>query len=263
MTKIEFSQSIEEVVQNVVNLHNLASGTESERKFHRTRVYNAEHLVVVKRPDGLIFAPVKWSGTSNNTPIKYDNRQHGVSTRYQDAVENLGLKIVREGNPDHEFYYGEFLEYCNRHNFNESPAGLPHSASGSRKFWILPGDVLSEQNSFPDEIQNPEKYFEGLTKASIVNAYERNAKARSACIAFHSPICQACSIDFGEVYGKLGEGFIHVHHKIPLHQINERYEVDPINDLVPVCPNCHAMIHRSKPMLTIEELARNIRRSAK
>ncbi|RME44545.1 MAG: HNH endonuclease, partial [Chloroflexi bacterium] len=55
-------------------------------------------------------------------------------------------------------------------------------------------------------------------------------------------------------YGELGKGFIHVHHVIPLSEIDSRYEVDPINDLCPVCPNCHAMIHREEPPLTIKQL---------
>lgn len=49
-------------------------------------------------------------------------------------------------------------------------------------------------------------------------------------------------------------GVIHVHHITPLSEIGERYKLDPVKDLRPVCPNCHAMIHRQKPSLTIEEL---------
>jgi 5-methylcytosine-specific restriction protein A len=52
----------------------------------------------------------------------------------------------------------------------------------------------------------------------------------------------------------LGEGFIHVHHLKPLAQIGEQYELDPINDLRPVCPNCHAMLHRASPALSIDAL---------
>ena len=59
------------------------------------------------------------------------------------------------------------------------------------------------------------------------------------------------------VYGKIGEGFIHVHHLLELSVIKKEYKVDPINDLRPVCPNCHAMLHRKKPAYSIEEL-RNV-----
>ncbi|MDJ0530571.1 MAG: HNH endonuclease, partial [Microcystis sp. M53600_WE12] len=66
--------------------------------------------------------------------------------------------------------------------------------------------------------------------------------------------CFVCGFDFSKVYGELGDGFIHVHHLRPLSEIKQQYRVDPINDLRPVCPNCHAMIHRRTPPLSIKEL---------
>ena len=56
------------------------------------------------------------------------------------------------------------------------------------------------------------------------------------------------------VYGDMGDGFIHVHHLKDLATIGEEYEVDPIEDLRPVCPNCHAMLHRTVPAMSIEDL---------
>ena len=64
----------------------------------------------------------------------------------------------------------------------------------------------------------------------------------------------ACKVNFGAVYGALGEGYIHVHHIKPIHLCGGEYKVDPINDLIPVCANCHAMIHRRRTPLTIDEL---------
>lgn len=49
-------------------------------------------------------------------------------------------------------------------------------------------------------------------------------------------------------------GFIHVHHINQISDIGKEYEVDPIKDLIPVCPNCHAMIHSKRPAFTIEEI---------
>jgi len=63
-----------------------------------------------------------------------------------------------------------------------------------------------------------------------------------------------CGMDFVSRYGELGSGFIHVHHVIPVSKMGPNYIVDPINDLTPVCPNCHAMLHRKDPPLEIEEL---------
>lgn len=62
-------------------------------------------------------------------------------------------------------------------------------------------------------------------------------------------------MDMSKVYGKIAEGFIHVHHLVPLSVIKEDYRLDPINDLIPESPNCHAMSHRQTPPFPLEELS--------
>lgn len=101
----------------------------------------------------------------------------------------------------------------------------------------------------PDEVHEDttEYYPEGSRHSVLVNKYERNTYAREKCIEHHGVICKACDFNFEEKYGKVGKGFIHVHHIKPISEIGETYQVDPINDLIPVCPNCHAMIHKNKP----------------
>ena len=78
-----------------------------------------------------------------------------------------------------------------------------------------------------------------------VNRYERNQQNRERCIAEHGTSCKVCRMDFGTTYGAFAEGYIHVHHVVPLAQIkdHDNHVVDPEQDLVPVCPNCHAMLH--------------------
>ena len=99
-----------------------------------------------------------------------------------------------------------------------------------------------------------DSYRAKLVQQVTINAYERNPKARAACIEEHGAICQVCDLNFESKYGKIGKGFIHVHHKVDLATISESYQVAPINDLTPVCPNCHAMIHTDKPAMDIEKL---------
>ena len=109
-------------------------------------------------------------------------------------------------------------------------------------------------NTLPEELAYSEKYPEGAKKTVTINAYERNSKARDACKAHHGLVCVVCGFDFQKVYGTLGEGFIHVHHIKPIGSVGAEYEVDPVKDLIPVCPNCHAMIHQTKPALQVEQL---------
>lgn len=109
-------------------------------------------------------------------------------------------------------------------------------------------------------IKDSPTYAEGKVTAVRVNRYERNRHARSQCIAHYGSRCVICGFDFEEVYGPIGKDKIHVHHLVPLSKVKEEYEVDPIRDLRPVCPNCHLIIHSTKEPLTIEEVRGLIRR---
>lgn len=109
-------------------------------------------------------------------------------------------------------------------------------------------------DDYSDEVNSKEIFQEGSVRQVLTKYYERNSKARQKCIDRYGTSCSVCDFNFGKSFGELGEGFIHVHHLRPIFEIAEEYEVDPIKDLRPVCPNCHAMIHRSSSPLSIEEL---------
>jgi hypothetical protein len=111
-----------------------------------------------------------------------------------------------------------------------------------------------DEETFPEEVIDAQTYYEGATKHITVNVYERSAKARKACIAHYGLDCFVCGFNFKSVYGAAGDGFIHVHHLKPLSEVGEEYRLDPIKDLRPVCPNCHAMVHRRTPAYTIKEM---------
>jgi 5-methylcytosine-specific restriction protein A len=110
-----------------------------------------------------------------------------------------------------------------------------------------------------EELATPEAFPEGAKTTVIVNAYERNKKARVACIEYHGCYCAVSGFNFASKYGELGNDFIHVHHLNPLRAVVEEYEVNPKTDLIPVCPNCHAMIHRTEPCLSIAELRERLK----
>ncbi|WP_336774150.1 DUF3427 domain-containing protein [Paenibacillus sp. MMO-58] len=120
-------------------------------------------------------------------------------------------------------------------------------------------DDLSENHPerLSEEVNEPEKYYEGALKQVHVNVYERNPLARKRCIEHYGLNCMVCGFNFKSVFGYLGKDFIHVHHLTELHLIGSEYVIDPIRDLRPVCPNCHAMLHKRKPAYSIVEL-RNI-----
>ncbi|MGO7347437.1 hypothetical protein ACCS92_08855 [Rhizobium ruizarguesonis] len=113
---------------------------------------------------------------------------------------------------------------------------------------------------YPNEVRPDETYPEGATVRVTVNRYERSVRAREACVAHYGVACFGCGDDLGKKYGARGAGLVHVHHLSPLSSIGTEYQVDPIKDLRPVCPNCHAIIHRGATMLSMEELHRLVTR---
>ncbi len=111
--------------------------------------------------------------------------------------------------------------------------------------------------SHPDDIEDKD-LFEGTKKQITVNAYERSPQARQECINKYGYKCVICDFDFEKIYVDIGQNFIHVHHIKPLSEIDEKYKINPIEDLRPVCPNCHAMLHKRKPAYSIEEIKNKI-----
>lgn len=124
---------------------------------------------------------------------------------------------------------------------------------------------LSDIHIYPDEIdpQEPlieeERIVEGARRRVTVNIYERNPKAREECLKKHDCRCAVCDMKFEEYYGDIGRGFIHVHHIKELSSISGEYEIDPVKDLCPVCPNCHAMLHKKKPAFSVDELRQRLK----
>ena len=116
-----------------------------------------------------------------------------------------------------------------------------------------------QTNVFPNDIVG--ECIEGAQQQVQVNRYERNGAARMACIEKYGYCCTVCDFDFEKAYGERGRLFIHVHHLIPLSEIRGSYAVNPIEDLRPICPNCHSMAHRTNPPCSLEELKAMLKQS--
>jgi len=108
----------------------------------------------------------------------------------------------------------------------------------------------------PDENESDETLPEGALSRVYVSRYERNPKAKQACLARYGCACSVCGMTFAQRYGPQAYGFIEVHHLRPIHEFGEEHEVTPEADLRPVCPNCHRFIHLNnlgKLPLTIDQ----------
>lgn len=109
--------------------------------------------------------------------------------------------------------------------------------------------------------QQPE--LEGNKYSVVQNKYERSAINRLLCLEAKGYRCAVCGMSFEENYGEIGKNYIQVHHIVPVSQLGPNYHIDPEKDLVPVCANCHAMLHRKNPPYTPDELKAIVQKNKK
>lgn len=123
--------------------------------------------------------------------------------------------------------------------------------------WVsvkLPSEI--DVSNEPDE---PNTFYEGASRQVTLTVYERNPLARQRCLEAHGDICCICRFDFDRRYYSLTKRIIHVHHEVPLATVGQKHHIDPVTDMKPVCPNCHAVIHSRTPPYTIEEVRNMLR----
>lgn len=126
-------------------------------------------------------------------------------------------------------------------------------------------EISYDDSKLPEEMdeEEGEPIIEGAKRTITVNSYERDPRAKKKCKEYYLKrdgrvTCQICGFDFGKVYGPEYDNMIHVHHIVPVSEIGEEYVVDPVKDLIPVCPNCHMVLHAGAG-ITIEELKERLK----
>lgn len=105
--------------------------------------------------------------------------------------------------------------------------------------------------------------LEGSQYQVVCNKYERSPINRELCLAKKGYACGICGFDFERMYGNIGRRFIHVHHIVPVSMIGPNYQINPEKDLIPVCPNCHAMLHRKNPPYLPDEIKKVLEKRMK
>ena len=181
----------------------------------------------------------RYNLTSSN--VRDDKEYFYDLTKYRDAIDGkfMRLKLLRRvDNPNLS------LNKLLNNGLNIAPRA-PIKIIPSLLRYITSNFSDNYQTEiFPEMIVEEDTLFEGIKKQVFVNKYERNSIARKKCIEFHGLNCKLCDTNFATKYGKIGEDFIHIHHLVPIHTNLKQYRVDYKKDLIPVCPNCHAMLHR-------------------
>ncbi|WP_437790212.1 HNH endonuclease [Macrococcoides caseolyticum] len=206
--------------------------------------------------------------------IKYVCRIMGIN-KPKTTIDDSAFVI----NGEYYIDYGNHMELELLNDLKESSIslkdlqvnGMKGAVQGPRS---LKGElldfVLSNLPTTVEKTQSEEYmvesviYKEGKIMQQYGTKYERNQKLRKKAIEIHGVTCKCCGFNYEEVYGEIGKEFIEIHHIKPMYSIKEEIIVDPTTDLVPLCSNCHKMVHRKKEQpLTIEELKQTIKHNAK
>jgi 5-methylcytosine-specific restriction protein A len=118
--------------------------------------------------------------------------------------------------------------------------------------------IVEDTEWSSDEIEGKD---EGAAYSIISQKYERSRYNRAICLKYYGFKCRGCGDALEEKYGPIGQGVIHVHHIVPVSLMGGSYKLNPIKDLIPLCPNCHNIVHRQTPPLSIADLSQITRYS--
>ena len=218
----------------------------------------------------LISARVIYSGATSNQAV--GEGFYSFASVFRPEYENMTpvdawkneIRLIRECK--NWLRLREFLDRASAEEILGREQLIPTSDDIIKKndvenMFVLKSNYYAAEPVFPDEISDITVQKEGTVKTVQVNVHERNPALRKQCLEYYGTICAVCDVDLGSIYGEYYSAKIHVHHLNPISGFDEEHDVNPINDLRPVCPNCHMIIHcrRDKPY-SIEEVKEMLKR---
>lgn len=227
--------------------------------------YGSFYTAKAFKPETLVGNRL-WGVLGSGSPRTYRIATSGIITSLSDWERPAKWRTKERPSGKQIIFKNDLaapIDVTNEPWFKSLARQQAHFSHGLNR--ITDSDVISSLQGLLDDTGAQTTYaeelpsgMEGAAKTVFVNRYERDERARARCIEHYGPTCSACGLDFEQFYGVIGRGYIHVHHRRPLSEIGKRYKVDPIKDLVPVCPNCHAMLHQPPGVRSIDQLKRII-----
>lgn len=185
-----------------------------------------------------------WMGQLGEFPACYlHERNTNVQEIWRDPSTGEMQTRLHQSPPESSLSIGQYGVWSTVVSGVAGNFKLPHNLS------LSPGESDPEADLADDS-----GLLEGGLKLVELTSYERNPEARRRCIEHYGARCQACGLNYGDKYGCIGRGLIHVHHITPLSAIGESYQVDPVHDLVPLCACCHHVAHRRNPPYSVAEI---------
>ncbi len=168
----------------------------------------------------------------------WDDDKYWIDSKQNSNKDNRVILRLLEENS------GELLsfEYLHKNGLKTTSSLTTPNRNPSSLIKYIDRQFVGNTDDYAGETDDIEDIYEDRRKKVYVNRYERDIEERRKCIEHYGNKfeCIVCGMNFEEVYGEIGRGFIHVHHINPLAECGR----DISANLIPVCPNCHAMLHR-------------------
>lgn len=233
-----------------MQVHEIVSRAEAVRRRNQTDLYDAPEWLVGEQGSPLNLHRMLAPDLTRELRFISPDSEKGLQFKKNTSdLDEQTLRGVRELTPQSAMLLDEIINVTDAISHREEPIIVSRELLNQWSPVSDPGSF-----DFPEEITSSQLYEEGSVKQILVNRYERDVGARLACLRHRGTTCSACKADLATLYGRVASGLIHVHHLVSLAATGTAYRVDPINDLRPVCPNCHAVIHRRNPPYSIEEI---------
>ena len=207
-------------------------------------------------------------------PYPNTNPKRIITSTNSFASYNIRVKSENAYLFENENERNIYLPFAKKDGYGYGQSNIWYANNNSRciefrKDIIIQIEKIVTENIIGDSYNDEQKYFEGKINSKVKNIFtiKRNAFARIKCLEYHFPDnknykCVLCGFDFVKQYGSYGEKFIEVHH-LESHTTKSKskgeHEIDPIKELIPICSNCHSIIHREKPAVSIERMKEIIR----
>lgn len=185
----------------------------------------------------------------NLTGSHYETNKFGeltIKSKDKISLTSEGVEFIKENIDQCEYISNNFFTY----EENVDVATKLHKSSKKKHNLI----VYSEDDMVT----------EGQTKSGNSKVKSRSDKLRKAAVDFYRTEsgqikCCVCGFDFEETYGELGKDYIQIHHEHPVCQYDddgvELFIKEAINNVKPLCANCHCMVHRNrKSIISVDEL---------
>jgi hypothetical protein len=229
----------------------ILSRPEAVLLWNNHNLYDAEEWIVDPDQSGTLLHLHRRLSPTLTKKLRFESKDGPREPFFvsETELDNQATRGVRELTPESAALLDRIIEITDPLPRSDQVITVTEELLSNRR-------VLHDNDQIwlPEEVPSGSAYSEGSVQRILINRYERDPRAREECIRHYGTTCFLCGFDFVAVYGEVMAGFTHVHHLDPLSSVEGDYEVDPIRDLRPVCPNCHAVLHRREPAYSLAEV---------